>query len=504
MENLNYHPNLEEFTALTGKFNVVPVMVSVEVSGETPVSTFLKINDTSRESFLFESVEGGVKWGRYSFLGVGAKSTIRSKGDSVEIIEDGQSKKLSGNPFNIFRDYMSSFNVAPMENAPRFAGGALGYAGYDMVRHFEDLPETAKKDLDVYDMCFILTDTMLVFDRQESELKIIAMVYVDDEKSLDKEELYNAGIKKIDSFVKKINSPMDISSKEQTKNSNNEVSSNFKKEDFCSSVEKIKEYIRAGDVIQTVISQRFETENNVDSFDIYQSLRIVNPSPYMFYLNLGDVTVTGSSPEVLVRVEGDDISVRPIAGTRPRGKDEAEDVTLEKELLADPKERAEHIMLVDLGRNDVGRVAESGSVRVDELMIVERYSHVMHIVSNVCAKMKKGLTSYDVFSSCFPAGTLSGAPKIRAMEIIEELEPCRRGIYGGAVGYFDFAGNMDMCITIRTVVVYEDKIFVQAGAGIVADSDPEKEFEETINKASGILKSVTMAREGLANAFDDR
>lgn len=497
MKKLNYFPNLDDFATSIGKFNVVPIVADIVADTETPVSAFLKISEGEAESFLFESVEGGQRWGRYSFLGSGVKSTIRSKGTTVEIIEGGEVKKEVGNPIEIFKDYMSKFNVAPVEGAPRFIGGAVGYAGYDMVRHVEKLPEIAKKDLDTYEMCFVLTDTMLVFDRIEKKIKVVAIVYINDKNDIDAKFLYDAALKKIDALVEKIKGPLPANGKVIDKDKPDEVTSNFTKEDFCLAVEKIKEYIRAGDVIQTVISQRFETANNVDSFDIYRSLRVVNPSPYMFYLKLPDVTVTGSSPEVLVRVEGDDISLRPIAGTRPRGATEKEDINFKKELLADPKERAEHIMLVDLGRNDIGRVSLSGTVKVTELMIVEMYSHVMHIVSNVCGKIKKGLTSFDVFSACFPAGTLSGAPKIRAMEIIEELEPCRRGIYGGSVGYFDFSGNMDMCITIRTVVIHGDKIYVQAGAGIVADSDPEKEFEETINKAKGVLKSVTMAREGL-------
>ncbi len=500
MKKLNYFPNLEDFTSSIGKFNVVPVVADIVADTETPVSAFLKISDGEAESFLFESVEGGERWGRYSFLGSGVKSTIRSKGTTVEILEGGGVREETGNPINIFRNYMSKFNVAPVKDAPRFIGGAVGYAGYDMVRHVEKLPEIADKDLDTYEMCFVLTDTMLIFDRKEHKIKVVAIVYTDDKKDIDAKSLkslYDEALKKIDGLVEKIKGPLPSGAGVSDKGRDDEITSNFKKEDFCSAVEKTKEYIRAGDVIQTVISQRFETKNNVDSFDIYRSLRVVNPSPYMFYLKLSDVTVTGSSPEVLVRVEGDDISLRPIAGTRPRGENSREDVELKEELLADPKERAEHIMLVDLGRNDIGRVSLCGTVKVTELMIVEMYSHVMHIVSNVCGKIKKGLTSFDVFSACFPAGTLSGAPKIRAMEIIEELEPCRRGIYGGSVGYFDFSGNMDMCITIRTVVIYGDKIYVQAGAGIVADSDAEKEFEETINKAKGVLKSVTMAREGL-------
>ena len=495
MKKLNYFPKPDDFEELSAKYNVIPVFADILADTETPVSAFLKVDSPESESFLFESVEGGERWGRYSFLGTGAKSIIRSIGDVVEICSDGGIKKETGNPLEIFKKYMDQFNVAPVENAPRFLGGAVGYAGYDMVRHMEKLPKTAEKDLDIYEMCFVLSDTVLVFDRKEHKIKVVAIVYTDD--SDNSEELYNEALDKINSLVEKINGPLSVVDKEVNKNRNDEVTSNFEKDEFKSAVEKTKEYIKSGDVIQTVISQRFETDNNVDPFDIYRSLRVVNPSPYMFFLRLGGVTITGSSPEVLVRVEGDDITLRPIAGTRVRGATEKEDLALEKDLLADPKERAEHIMLVDLGRNDIGRVSKTGTVNVNELMIVERYSHVMHIVSNVCGKIKEGLTCFDVFSSCFPAGTLSGAPKVRAMEIIEELEPCRRGIYGGSVGYFDFSGNMDMCITIRTVVVNGDKIYVQAGAGIVADSDAEKEHEETENKARGILKSVTMAREGL-------
>jgi len=499
MKKLNFFPNLDSFSSLSGDYNVVPIFADVVADTETPVSAFLKIDDGGGDAFLFESVEGGERWGRYSFLGTGVKSILRSIGEEVEIIEDGKITKKSGNPIDIFKEYMSAYSVAPVEGASRFMGGAVGYAGYDMVRYVEKLPDTSKRDLDVYEMCFMLTDTMLVFDRKEHKIKIIALAYVDSNS--DSQSLYNEGIKKIEAIAEKITAPLNLNGRSVGTMVADEVTdvitSNFEKEDFKNAVEKTKEYIRAGDVIQTVLSQRFETAKNVEPFDIYRSLRVVNPSPYMFFLRTGGVTVTGSSPEVLVRVEDRDITVRPIAGTRPRGENEKEDRELEKDLLSDPKERAEHIMLVDLGRNDVGRVSEKGTVKVDELMVIERYSHVMHIVSNVSGKLKEGLGAFDAFSACFPAGTLTGAPKIRAMEIIEELEPCRRAIYGGSVGYFDYSGNMDMCITIRTVVVKDDMIYVQSGAGIVADSDSEKEYEETVNKAKGILKSVAMAREGL-------
>ena len=492
MNKNRYFPSPELFKEMAGTSNTIPVYRDILADTETPVSAFMKIDDGG-DAFLLESVEGGEKWGRYSFLGTGARAVIKSRAKTVEITEGGETRSVEGDPIEVFRDYMSRFNAAEVEGAPRFFGGAIGYLGYDVVRHIERLPDTAKKDLDVDDIYFIVTDTFLVFDNVENKIKVVCSAYI--EEGDDPDEVYRESLKKIDALIERLRSGRVPEGAAPV--SGSAVTSNFARGDFLGAVEKVKEYVRAGDVIQTVISQRFETPLDCEPFDIYRSLRIINPSPYMFFLRLGGTVVTGSSPEILVRVEGTDITVRPIAGTRPRGFDDDRDLALEDELLNDPKERAEHIMLVDLGRNDVGRVAKAGSVRVDELMAVERYSHVMHIVSNVRGVLADGLGSFDALRACFPAGTLTGAPKIRAMEIIEEMEPCKRGIYGGSIGYFDFSGNMDTCIIIRTVVIKDGMIYVQAGAGIVADSDPASEFEETENKAKGILKAVEMARRGL-------
>ncbi len=477
-------------------YNVIPVTGEILADTDTPVSAFMKIDDGS-EAFLLESVEGGEKWGRYSLLGTRPKAIIRSKNGKVETVENGRSTVIDGDPLEVLKSYLAKYQIAELEGLPRFTGGAIGYMGYDVVRHIEVLPDTLKKELDLYDFCFLITDTLLVFDNVNHKIQIIANIYIDD--NADLERLYQDGIKKIEDLKVKLknNLAISVSNQEQT-NEKSEVTSNFTKEEFKAVVGKVKEYIKSGDVIQTVISQRFEKKFNGNPLDIYRALRLINPSPYMFFMRLGGVELAGSSPEILVRVEGEEVSVRPIAGTRPRGRDESEDEALEVELLGDPKERAEHIMLVDLGRNDIGKVAETGSVVVDEFMIVERYSHVMHIVSNVVGKKLKDSDSFDVFRACFPAGTLSGAPKIRAMEIIEELEPCKREIYGGAVGSIGFSGTLDLCITIRTVVIKDDRVYVQAGAGIVADSDPESEFEETKNKAKGVLKAVEMASDGLS------
>ncbi len=489
-----YFPDFEEFRSRAEAYNVVPVVRDILADTLTPVSAFMKV-DAGAEAFLLESVEGGEKWGRYSFLGTSPKAVIRSRGTKVEVIEDGVTSVIEADPFTALNEFISRYHSAPLngEGETRFSGGAIGYMGYDMVRHIEHLPDVAKNDLNIYDMVFLLTETMLVFDNMEHKIKVVCNVFIDN--GTDIESAYAQAIEKIDSLVERLRAPLDYPRPVPAEHL--PVTSNYPREDFEQAVRDVKEFIVAGDVIQTVVAQRFETELNTRPLDIYRALRVTNPSPYMFFMRLGGVELAGSSPEILVRVEDGDMSVRPIAGTRPRGGDCAEDLAYEKDLLADPKELAEHLMLVDLGRNDLGRVAKAGSVNVDELMIIEKYSHVMHIVSNVNGKVGSGEDCFSVLRSCFPAGTLSGAPKIRAMEIIEEIEPNKRGVYGGCVGYFGFSGNMDMCITIRTVLIKNGRVYVQAGAGIVADSDPVREFEETENKARGVLKAVNMARDGL-------
>ncbi len=477
---------------------MIPVFKEILADTETPVSAFLRIDDGGR-AFLLESVEGGEKWGRYSLLGRDPRLVIRSKGRDVEIIEGERSTTREGDPIEILKEVMGRYHAVEVEGAPRFSGGAIGYMGYDTIRHIEDIPDTSPKDLDTFDLFFIFTDTFLVFDNVENKIKAVSNVLVDEGSDLD--ALYNDAARKIDALLKSLKEGGIRDKKtgaDESPKGHTGVSSNFSKDDFCRAVERIKGYIVEGDVIQTVLSQRFSTPLDVEPFDIYRALRIVNPSPYMFFLRLDDLTLAGSSPEVLVRVEGEDVNVKPIAGTRPRGRDEAEDRALEDELLADPKERAEHIMLVDLGRNDLGRVCRASTVEVDEFMTIERYSHVMHIVSNVRGRLNDKVGPFESFRASFPAGTLSGAPKIRAMEIIEELEPCKRGVYGGSIGYISYSGNMDMCIAIRTLVIKDDQIYIQAGAGIVADSVPETEYIETENKAKGMLKAIDMARDGLS------
>jgi anthranilate synthase component 1 len=377
-----------------------------------------------------------------------------------------------------------------------FSAGAVGYVSYDAVRSIEKLPERAVNDLRLPDLLFMFFDSLVIFDHLNKTIKVVSNAHLGDKKDLSR--AYQEATKKIDSIIERLRTPILTLSDDIT--TDGEVtlpfSSNFEREDFLKAVQRCKEYIKAGDVFQVVLSQRLAVKTQASPFNIYRALRVINPSPYMFYLDLGELKLIGSSPEVMVKVEHGEITVRPIAGTRKRGLNEEEDTRLEKELLADPKERAEHIMLVDLGRNDVGRVAEYGSVSLEDRMVIEKYSHVMHITSSVTGKLRQDKSAFDTLKACLPAGTLSGAPKVRAMEIIEELEPTRRGPYGGAVGYVDFSGNMDTCITIRTIVLRGDTAYIQAGAGIVADSVPEKEYEETLNKAKGLLKAIEAA-EGM-------
>lgn len=465
---------------------------------ETPVSAFLKI-DNRRYSFLLESVEGGERIGRYSFIGTDPFLIFESQGNVIRLTEprSGQIHTYeSPDPFGELEKLVLRYQPVRIEGLPRFCGGAVGYLGYDMVRFFERLPEIALDEGEFPDCLFAFTDTLIAFDHLKHRMIIISNAFVED----DPDRSFDEAIGRIEGIVSRLKSPMPfvrlLEGKPRTSRPDEEmrISSNFSREEFIKAVKRIKDYIAAGDAIQVVLSQRFSFPMDLDPFRFYRALRIVNPSPYMYFLRLGDIQIAGASPEMMVRVEGDIAQTRPIAGTRPRGRTEEEDKRFERELLSDPKERAEHVMLVDLGRNDLGRVCEYGSVKVDELMIVERYSHVMHIVSNVIGRLRRDKNAFDVIRACFPAGTLSGAPKVRAMEIIEELEPVRRGPYGGSVGYFSFYGDADTAITIRTLVAKNGVGYVQAGAGIVADSVPEREHEECLNKAMALLKAVQMAR----------
>ena len=488
-------PSFSDFKQMATQGNLIPLMEEIHFDWETPISAFQKIDD-GMFSFLLESVEGGEKWGRYSFMGSSPLYLFRSKGEEFEILngkEILQKGKLK-DPLRALEDFLKKFQPVGYEHLPRFFGGAVGYINYDAVKFFERIPDLLPEELDIYSCFFMITDSLLVFDNLKHRVKVINNVFWDGHQSL--KEAYQEAQEKIGRIVIKLRSLFPHSTREKPLPSSS-LRSNLSREEFMKRVEKAKKYIRAGDIIQVVLSQRFSAEIECPPFDIYRALRSINPSPYLFYLKIDDMVLLGASPEVMVRLEGRQVELRPLAGTRPRGRTYEEDLALEKDLLGDEKEKAEHIMLVDLGRNDVGRVAEIGTVKVTELMGIERYSHVMHIYSNVTGSLADGKNAFDVLRAAFPAGTVSGAPKIRAMEIIEELEPVQRGPYAGAVGYFGFSGNMDTCITIRSVLIKNGKTYVQVGAGIVADSAPEKEYEETLKKAQAIFKAIRLAEEGL-------
>jgi len=493
---IKYYPGFNSYQELSRSGNLIPVYGEILWDLESPVGAFLRL-DPSDYAFLLESVEGGEKWARYSFLGSEPKLIYRSKGKKAEIIEGSKFREIEGfnDPLTPLREILSSYHPVQIPGLPRFFGGAVGYLGYDLVRFFEKLPAKNPDDLAGFDVHMFITDKLIIFDRAKHTIKIVVNTHINSGGSLREE--YDQAIREIERIAQRLKSPLTLPESPVNRDALG-FQSNFSKEEFETAVEKTLEYIRAGDIIQAVISQRFRAPARVDPFQLYRALRHINPSPYLFFLKMGGEFLVGGSPEVLVRVEEGRAEARPIAGTRPRGKTPEEDLALAQELMNDPKERAEHIMLVDLGRNDLGRVCKIGSVKVNELMVVERYSHVMHLVSNVVGEVEKGKDAYDVLRAAFPAGTLTGAPKIRAMEIIEELEPNRRGIYGGAVGYFSFSGNMDMCITIRTILIKDGMINIQAGAGIVADSIPEREFQETVNKAKAMMRAIEMARRGLA------
>lgn len=490
-------PNFKEFSKKAKEGNLIPVYREILADLETPLSAFLKLK--GKNGFLFESVEGGEKWARYSFIGGNPSLIIEGKGKELVIKKGGRKKKVTAmnDPLEVVAEELKKYRPVVMPDLPTFVGGFAGYIGYDTVRYFERLPDYGREGLGLPDVFLMLADTLVVFDNLTHRIKVIANAYIEN----GPKEAYEKARAKVDAIVKKLGSkavPRNAAAPRKSKRTKDPAfSSNFTKKDFMDAVKKTKKYVRAGDVIQTVLSQNFRRETDVSPINAYRALRVINPSPYMFYLETDGCTLVGSSPEILVKVEGDTVSLRPIAGTRRRGHTPEEDLFFEKELKGDPKEVAEHIMLVDLGRNDAGRVAETGSVVVNELMTVEKYSHVMHLVSNVQGKLRKEHDAFDVLRASFPAGTVSGAPKIRAMEIIEELEPTKRGPYAGSVGYFDFSGNMDMCITIRTILFKDGKAYIQAGAGIVADSDPEKEYKETLNKARGMFKAIEMAENEL-------
>jgi anthranilate synthase component 1 len=486
-------PTLDEFSQLAKRGNVIPLFAEFIADGETPISAFKKL-DNSGYSFLFESTEKNDVSGRFSFVGIEPRVVIQSYGREIRLVEHGDEQRFdtTTDPLDEIRKLMAGYRFVSHPELPRFAGGAVGFLGYEAINFFEPkVPLADGDDLHLPEMLFMIPSGLLIFDHRLRSLKIVVNAFVDDASP---EAVYARAAESACAIMRQLAQPADLPLVLTQESETQSARSNFRREEFEQAVERAREYIHAGDIFQVVLSQRFESDFNGDPLDFYRCLRFINPSPYMFCLKFADdFALVGSSPEMHVRLVGDVVEIRPIAGTRGRGATIAEDERNAAELLADPKERAEHIMLVDLARNDVGRVADFGSVRVTEMMGIERYSHVMHIVSNVTGRLRNGCTAFDVVKSTFPAGTVSGAPKIRAMQIISELEKTRRGCYAGAIGYFGFDGNVDSCIALRCAVLKDGKAYFQAGAGIVADSDPRLEFEETVNKARAMSKALAMA-----------
>jgi anthranilate synthase component 1 len=496
-------PSREEFRSLAGRGNLVPIYAELAADLDTPLSAFLRLRPGAY-AFLLESVEGGEKWARYSFLGSDPLMVFSAKGNRITIRHpDGHGEiQPSGNPLESLRELLARFTPVPVPGLPRFQGGAVGFFSYDMVRHMERIPQLAKDDQRLPDAVFMFTDNLLVFDNLRHRLLVIANAHITNTDPASLDRAYDQAALKIGMLLANLRKPARLpvplslpAIEPLIALGEDGFSSTMDQATYMDCVRRAKEYIAAGDAYQVVVSRRLDTELRADPFSVYRALRTINPSPYLFFLRLGKTTIVGSSPEVLVRLEDGRIEERPIAGTHPRGITDEEDARLAAEMQNDPKERAEHVMLVDLGRNDVGRVSRIGSVEVSEFMVVERYSHVMHLVSHVRGQLEAGKDAFNVLQACFPAGTLTGAPKIRAMEIIEELEPTRRGPYGGAVGYISYSGNLDSCITIRTVVCHGRRASIQVGAGIVADSDPKTEWLETCSKARGMILALRIVAQ---------
>ena len=479
-----YYPTLLEAKQMSDQGNLLPIYKEIDADLETPVSAYLKVA-TPPYSFLLESVEGAEHWASYSFIGT----------EPEEVIKTGPGQKDGEvDPLALVENMLNKYKLIETTNLPRFGGGAVGYLSYEAVRYFEKLPSPSNDPLNIPESIMMLTKTFLVFDHVRHKIQVVSHAHLD----AGVEAAYKEAINRIDAVVDRLNQPLDPAAIPRSSNyPSNNIGSNMSPEHHRFMVNKSKDYVVDGDVIQVVVSQRFSRSTSAHPFQIYRSLRAINPSPYMYYLELDGFQIVGASPEMLVQVENGVVATHPIAGTRPRSEDEEEDKRLEQELRTDEKERAEHIMLLDLGRNDIGRVSEPGTVVPSGILEVERYSHVMHLVSHVEGRLKEGLSNYDALRACFPAGTVSGAPKIRAMEIIAELEDDRRGPYAGAIGYFDFKGNMDTCITIRTLVMKDGVAHVQAGGGIVYDSDPSAEFDETIHKASAVMRAIEAAELAL-------
>jgi anthranilate synthase component 1 len=487
-------PDFKEFSRLARSATLIPVVKSVSADLLTPVSAFLAIAGKEPHAFLLESVERGEQIGRYTFLGVRPYMRLRAHGSAIEIYRGRHREQYEGNVFHFVKQLLSEHQPAAIAGLPPFTAGAVGYFSYDAVRQLEKIGDQAKDDLSLPDCELMFFDRLLAFDHLRHQIHIVAAADVSRE---DPRKAYDRAIRDIASLEKKLAAglrPAMWRKSPKTNPGKLKIHAGTSRTKFLRSVERCKEYIAAGDIFQVVLSQRLDFIPGVEPFELYRALRQVNPSPYLYFLRMGDKQILGSSPEMLVRVTGRKLEYRPIAGTHPRGRNEAEDLRLEEKMRTDEKERAEHVMLVDLGRNDLGRVSEYGSVKVKDLMYVERYSHVMHLVSALEGTLRRDLGALDAFAACFPAGTLSGAPKVRAMQIIEELEPVRRGIYGGSVLYADFAGNLDSCIGIRTMLMQGKHAYLQAGAGIVADSDPASEFQESMNKAQALLRAVEKAR----------
>ncbi|MFC4302843.1 anthranilate synthase component I [Cohnella boryungensis] len=489
---------LQGVIAMAGRYNVIPVVRKLLADTETPIRVFQHLSRDKR-AFLLESVEGGVKWARYSFIGTDPFLVLKLKHNRLTLEQKGKIESLkTTEPLQMLREKLRSYRSPALPELPPFTGGAIGFFGYDLLQYYErKLPPHKEDDLNMDDMQFMFCDRVIVFDHFKQQVLVIGNVHIPEGASdADIEASYRETLNGIDDTIRRIQQPLPVQPSRSTPPQDPElgdIASNLTKEQFLDNVNQAKEYIRAGDIFQVVLSQRFHIETEVDPLHVYRVLRTMNPSPYMYVLKLDDEVIVGTSPELLVKVDDGKVETRPIAGTRPRGRTPEEDVRLEKELLADEKERAEHVMLVDLGRNDLGRVSTFGSVKCDSYMEIERYSHVMHIVSNVTGELRPDKDFYDAFLSCLPAGTVSGAPKLRAMEIISELENEARGAYAGAIGYLGFSGNLNTCITIRTIIFKNGKAYVQAGAGIVWDSVPENEYQETVNKAKGMLKAIRAA-----------
>ena len=489
-------PDFKEFSRLARDYTLVPVSKVVRADMLTPVSAFLAIAADEPEAFLLESVEGGEKIGRYTFLGVRPHKKLTARGAEIRVQTGKRTEMHAGGVFEVVKNLLRAHRAAPVAGLPPFTSGAVGFFSYDAVRQLESIGERAKDDLNLPDCVLMFFDRLLAFDHVRHQIHILAAADVRAESPRKAYDRAVADIAKIERKLAAGPKGVPWVPKARGKSEKLKIHATTSPADFQKAVEKAKEYIAAGDIFQVVLSRRVDFEPEIPPFDLYRALRTVNPSPYMYFLKTGDLHILGSSPEMLVRVTGSKLEYRPIAGTHPRGRDEAEDQRLAQAMSSDEKERAEHVMLVDLGRNDIGRVSEYGSVKVSDLMHVERYSHVMHLVSNIEGKLRRGLDAIDAFAACFPAGTLSGAPKVRAMQIIEELEPLRRGTYGGSILYADFAGNLDSCIAIRTMVLKNRRAYLQAGAGIVADSDPVKEYEESVNKSQALIRAVEKARRG--------